>query len=90
MARQNEDRTRRLAVVLLIVFGVAMVMGPGPGMYLINPDPHGTGPPVTLLGMPILYAWAVLWFFVQLAVVILAYVKVWSREGAAGDPPPDP
>ena len=40
--------------------------------------------------MPILYVWAVLWFFVQLAVVIAAYVTVWSRQGADDNPAPDP
>ena len=66
--------------VLLLVFAVAMIMGPGPGLYLINPDPGDPDALRVVLGMPIVYVWAVGWFFVQLTVVLIAYFKLWSRD----------
>lgn len=70
----------RLAKVLLLIFAIAMIMGPGPGLYLINPDPSDPHTVRVALGMPIVYVWAVGWFFVQLTVVLIAYFKVWARD----------
>ena len=65
---------------LSFLIAIAMVMGPGPGLYLINPDPGDPDTVRVALGMPIVYVWAVGWFFVQLAVVLIAYFKVWARD----------
>jgi len=73
---------RKLAIALAIVFVVALLMGPGPGVELVNPDPGAPGPPPTFLGLPIVYAWGLLWFAVQVGVLVVAYLKVWSREEA--------
>ena len=62
------------------VFFFAMVMGPGPGVYLVNPGADHEGPAPTLLGLPIVYAWAVIWFGVQAAVLVTAYFTLWSRN----------
>lgn len=62
---------------LLATFALSLAMGPGPGVYLINPAEPG----VTLFGVPILYAWAVMWMTVMVAVVVVAYWKLWAPEG---------
>ena len=63
---------------LLVIFLIAMFMGPGPGMRLVNPS-HA-GDPLTIGTVPILYAWALFWFAVQATVVLVAYVTIWSRD----------
>ena len=68
----------RLSIVLGVVFVLALLMGAGPGIYLINPDPASSGPAPTWLGMPIVYTWVVFWTFVQGAVVLVAYFSVWN------------
>jgi len=65
--------------LLITLFLLAMVMGSGPGLYLINPDindPHAT---FTLGGLPIIYAWGLLWYAVQLAVILRAYTTYWKQ-----------
>ena len=69
----------RLSKILAAIFVFAAIMGPGPGLYLVNPSP-GDSSPATFLGMPILFAWAVFWFFVQAGVVLVAYCKLWTNQ----------
>ena len=76
----SETGNKRLSSILALVFVFAMIMGPGPGGYLVNPGPDHDGPAPTLLGLPIVYAWAVLWFGVQAAVLVTAYLTIWSRD----------
>lgn len=71
---------RRLGWVLTGLFALALVMGPGPGLYLVNPDPSDPDSFTTVLGLPIIYAWGLLWFTVQASVLIVAYLKVWTDE----------
>ncbi|NNE91053.1 MAG: hypothetical protein HKN23_05355 [Verrucomicrobiales bacterium] len=66
-------RRKRLATILIIVFFAAMLMGAGPGAFLVN----GKGP---ILGMPAIYAWVVSWFFVQASMVVIAYFTVWKKR----------
>ena len=80
MFDNSETGNKRLSAILALVFVFAMIMGPGPGVYLVNPDPDHDGPAPTLLGLPIVYAWAVLWFSVQAAVLVTAYLTIWSRD----------
>ncbi len=67
----------RLAWTLGAVFLFALLMGPGPGLYLINDYAAKGG---TLLGVPALYAWAVFWLAVESIVVVIAYFKLWRDE----------
>jgi len=67
-----------LAITLTVIFLVALVMGPGPGSLLIAPP--GSDPPLWF-GIPALYLWAVLWFFVEAAVIIIAACTLWQKEG---------
>ena len=76
----SETGNKRLSSILALVFVFAMIMGPGPGVYLVNPGPNHDGPAPPLLGLPIVYAWAVLWFGVQAAVLVTAYLTIWSRD----------
>jgi hypothetical protein len=67
----------RLKWVLGGVFLFALLMGPGPGIYLVNGYAAKGG---TILGMPALYFWAVLWFLVEAAVVLTAYLTIWKKD----------
>lgn len=62
---------------LVGVFLFALIMGPGPGIYLVNGYAAEGG---TILGMPALYFWAVLWFLVEAAVVLTAYFTIWKKD----------
>lgn len=75
----ERERKKRLARRLTAIFILAFVMGPGPGIYLINPSP-GRDVPRVVFGIPVLYVWAVFWFFVMAATVFTAYKKVWTVE----------
>ena len=66
----------RKTAVLGLLFLFALLMGAGPGLYLVNPSDSGDS--ALFLGMPVLYFWAVFWFFVEAATVI-AYM-VWAKE----------
>ncbi len=73
---------RRLAIILSALFVFALFMGPGPGVWLVNPDPADPDAHRTLLGAPIIYVWAVLWFAVEAAIVIIAAMTLWKPESA--------
>lgn len=69
---------KRLTIALSIIFALAIVMGAGPGMYLVNPDVDAPDAAFTFLGMPIIYAWIAFWFLVQAGVVVVAYYGLWD------------
>ncbi|MBU61526.1 MAG: hypothetical protein CMI26_03370 [Opitutae bacterium] len=69
----------RLSKILALIFFFALIMGPGPGLYLVNPS-HDNPCSTTFLGMPILFAWSSFWFFVQAGVVLVAYRKLWAKS----------
>ena len=77
MNSSSSDR-RWLAVALSATFVLAVLMGIGPGLYLVNPNPADPNATFTFLGVPKIYAWAVFWFFVQAAVVLAAYCRLWD------------
>ncbi len=80
MRNRSETGIKGLYIILTVVFILAMVLGRGPGVYLINPGPEHEGPAPTLIGLPIVYAWAVLWFGVQAVVLVTAYFTVWADQ----------
>ena len=80
MSNRSETGNKSLSIILTLVFILAMVMGPGPGVYLIDPGPEHEGPAPTLIGLPIVYAWAVLWFGVKAAVLVTAYFTGWADQ----------
>ncbi|MDA0840771.1 MAG: hypothetical protein O3B01_02650 [Planctomycetota bacterium] len=69
-----------LALFLTCTFILAMVMGPGPGLLLINPDISQPNPELTIGGFPKLYAWGIFWYVIQIAVVVTAYFLVWKDD----------
>ena len=74
-------RHYRLGLVLFLLFALAMVMGPGPGLQLVNPDPTTARDSLLFLGLPVIYAWGLFWYGVQAAVVVTASLTIWkSRE----------
>ena len=71
----------KLETVLIVIFLIALVMGPGPGSLLINP--HGSEP-MFWFGMPALYVWAVFWFLVQASTILIAATLIWKKEDNNG------
>lgn len=80
MAAQPKPCCNKWSASLAVLFMIAMIMGPGPGMLLVNPA-EGEANPATLMGMPIMYAWALIWFAVQSVIIVTAYFTVWSKDG---------
>lgn len=67
----------RLSWILGTIFVFALLMGPGPGLYLVN---GWAAEGSTLFGLPLLYVWALFWCGVEAAVVIVAFRKLWRDE----------
>ena len=65
-----------MAFTLVAIFLIALIMGPGPGSLMIN-SPGSE--PKFWFGMPALYVWAVLWFFVEAAVILVAARFLWRK-----------
>ncbi len=65
-------RGRFLTVAML----VAISMGPGVGLYQVNPDLDDPEPKVAALGVPVILLWALGWLAVQLTIDIIAYLTV--------------
>ncbi|MDC0936962.1 hypothetical protein OAS39_11805 [Pirellulales bacterium] len=74
---------KRLSRRLLVCFAVAMIMGPGPGILLVNPDASSSDAVTTIANLPILYLWALFWYSVQVTVLLVAYFKVWGPSNGA-------
>lgn len=64
-----------LAKSLTAIFILATLMGPGPGIYLVNPYAE-----TTILGIPVLYAWVAFWFFIQAGVILVASKRIWESN----------
>ncbi|MBN97632.1 MAG: hypothetical protein CME16_00070 [Gemmatimonadetes bacterium] len=73
-------RTRNL---LIFLFLLAVFMGAGPGLRLINPDPLDPDAAFTALGLPVIYLWGLSWYAVQFAVILYAYLYCWREEDDA-------
>ena len=66
-------RRHKFGKILAAVFALALIMGPGPGILLVNT-------PKPIFGMPAVYVWGLLWYVVEVGVVILAYLYVWDTD----------
>lgn len=64
-----------LKLVLIALFLLAMVMATGPGVLLVNT-------PTTILGIPAVYAWGILWYFVIVGVALTAFFTLWKKSAA--------
>jgi hypothetical protein len=59
--------------VLIFLFAVAMLMGTGPGVLLVNR-------PASVFGIPLVYAWGLLWYFVLVLIAVAAYAFLWKSD----------
>ena len=74
----SKNRSRKpAALILTVIFLFALVMGAGPGSLLIAPP---GSEPALWFGMPALYLWAVIWFFVEATVILIAARTLWRKE----------
>lgn len=76
-AEPNSSDQLRLTRWLAGLFFFALLMGPGPGIYLINDYAAAGG---KILGLPALYTWAVFWCAVEAFIVVVAYLKLWRGK----------
>ena len=76
MNSSSSRQERRIRTVLVIAFVIAMLMGVGPGVYLVNRAE-------TILGLPLLYVWALFWYAVHIVIVITAYLFLWRDDSSA-------
>ena len=75
----DQSRRHRTGVLLALVFVAALIMGPGPGILLVNtPEP--------ILGLPAIYVWGLVWYVVEVAVVVAAYLWVWRDDDESETP----
>lgn len=70
MSSPNDSK---LGWFLGAMFVFAMLMATGPGVLLAN---H----PVIVLGLPLLYLWAIVWYLVIVIVSLVAYALIWNRN----------
>jgi hypothetical protein len=68
----------KLGWILAAVFALAMILGAGPGVLLVNQ-------PATWFGLPRLYVWGMFWCAVEIAVVVAAYLLVWTTNDEAAN-----
>lgn len=76
----DTKRRSKLGLILTVVFFAAMLMGPGPGLRLINPDIEDPNATFVVFGLPIVYLWGIVWYVVLVAIVCVAYFTVWADE----------
>ena len=69
--------------LLFVLFLLAMIMGSGPGLYLVNPDISAPNPSFTTFGLPTIYVWGLFWYAVQLGVILRAYFYHWKDDDDA-------
>ena len=72
----ESQRKSRLVKVLGAAFLFALIMGPGPGLYLINGYAKAGG---SIFGLPALYAWCLFWFAIDVAIVLIAAKTLWKK-----------
>ena len=73
-----KSSTKPWAIFSGVLFLVAVLMGAGPGVHLINPSESAAAEDFFIFGMPKLYVWALFWFAMQATALTIAYFKVWK------------
>ncbi len=76
--RCGSGRTRWLSRTLFICVLISMLMAVGPGLIWVNR-------PAFLFGIPLVYAWAVFWYFILCLIATVAYFTVWARAEACDE-----
>lgn len=83
MKSREGTRGKLLGPALVAVFLVALVLGAGPGIWLVNsPEQVSLGAGFRL---PRIYAWGLLWYLVEATCVLLAYFLVWRSPDEEND-----
>jgi len=77
----TERRWKGLGAALTVLLLVTMLMGVGPGLRLINPDPALPASRFSVFGLPRVYAWGLLWYALQLLVIFVACFTIWRSDG---------
>ena len=54
---------------------IAMVMATGPGVLLVNRSE-------TVLGLPLIYAWGILWYLIIGTIALLTDFFIWRHDDA--------
>jgi hypothetical protein len=80
MSSVEREKRGKLGRLLAVVFVIALILGPGPGLRLINPDINDPNAAFTLFGLPKVYAWGLFWYGVELVIILTAYFKVWRGD----------
>ena len=81
MTQDKKSKRRILGTVLGLIFALALVMGAGPGIYLVNPDPANPAARFSIFGgVPVIFAWVALWCMVEAAVAAIAYFYLWDDK----------
>lgn len=85
----NSNKQRKpFFVFSLVLFLFSTLMGTGPGVWLVS----GQNTVRLFAGVPILYAWVVLWFLIMVvSILILAWSGTLGRDDspAAAEPKPE-
>ena len=76
-ASKNDGRSTVLKLTG-IGFAISLIMAVGPGAMLVNR-------PETIVGIPLLYAWAVFWYAIICCIALVADRWVWSKDLCADD-----
>jgi len=70
---EKTDSRMKLGWILTAIFALAMFLGAGPGILIVNQ-------PATWLGLPRIYVWGIFWCAVEITVVVVAYRFVWTTN----------
>lgn len=82
MPNPEREKRQKLGRILAVAFVLALILGPGPGLRLINPDINDPNAAYTVFGLPKVYAWGLFWYGVELAIILTAYFKIWRSDEA--------
>ena len=76
----QNSKKKKLSIYLSGAMVFAMLMGPGPGLRLVNPDVNDPSASFSVAGIPVIYLWGLFWFIVQVIIVGIAYFTVWDEQ----------
>lgn len=79
------SKRKKLSVYLTLAMIFTMLMGPGPGLRLVNPDVNGPPEQFAFAGIPVIYLWGIFWFIVQVLIIITAYLTVWNEKSEVAE-----
>ncbi|MBD3671974.1 MAG: hypothetical protein HUJ26_00485 [Planctomycetaceae bacterium] len=66
-----------LSRILSGLFFLVMILATGPGVLLVNRAEQ-------VCGIPLVYLWGIIWYFVIVAIALIAYWKLWKSSDSPG------